>query len=106
MPYPARVECRTAVPGYEQDCVKLASIRVYFSITQHLLIWALEYYTLILFLVLGFHYSYLYRKSIYFFSGSTPEVGYSSTCFILQDYVLENVNVGHVWPDPEDKEHL
>ena len=27
------------------------------------------------FLVLGSHYSYLYLKSIYFFSGSTPEVG-------------------------------
>ena len=29
------------------------------------------------FLVLGSHYSYLYLKSIYFFLGSTPEVGKS-----------------------------
>ena len=41
---------------------------------NYLKVWALEYYTLILFLVLGSHYSYLYLKSIYFFSGSTPEV--------------------------------
>ena len=30
--------------------------------------WVLEYYTLILFLVLGSYYRYLYLKSIYFFS--------------------------------------
>ena len=29
--------------------------------------WVLEYYTLILFLVLGSYSSYLYLKSIYFF---------------------------------------
>ena len=32
------------------------------------LTWVLEYCTLILFLVLGSYYSYLYLKSIYFFS--------------------------------------
>ena len=39
--------------------------------------WVLEYYTLILFLVLGSYSSYLYLKSIYFFfSGSTPKLSY------------------------------
>ena len=35
----------------------------------------LEYYALICFLVLGSYYSYLYPKSRYFFSGSTPKQG-------------------------------
>ena len=44
---------------------------------QLYLYWVLEYYTLILFLVLGSYSSYLYLKSIYFFSGSTPKLSIS-----------------------------
>ena len=39
--------------------------------------WVLEYHTVILFLVLGSYYSYLYLKSI-FFSGFTPKLRFSA----------------------------
>ena len=40
------------------------------------LFWVLEYYTLILFLVLGSYYSYLYLKSIYLFSRVYSKAGF------------------------------
>ena len=58
------------------------------------LIWVLEYYTLILLLVLGSYYGYLKPKSIYLFSRVQSKVGlYRTTApppaFLLEQCALQ-----------------